>query len=151
MRALWPGGRQPAGVTVKLNVYDLDSPGNEFLSALGLGLYHTGVEVDGREYSYGAGYGIGDARPRSAAQNPGVAQFRGSYVMGRALPPQLTAKFPDSLERVRNFSAGRPGAGSRSSKLWYYESSLGVGRIRWARAASGPRRRAARRTRTPRR
>ena len=68
MRALWPSGRQPAGVTVKLNVYDLDSPGNEFLSALGLGLYHTGVEVDGREYSYGAGYGIGDALPRSAAQ-----------------------------------------------------------------------------------
>ena len=97
MRALWPGGRQPAGVTVKLNVYDLDSPGNEFLSALGLGLYHTGVEVDGREYSYGAGYGIGDARPRSAAQNPGVARFRGSYVMGQAESLQALGRAVDEL------------------------------------------------------
>ena len=97
MRALWPGGRQPAGVTVKLNVYDLDSPGNEFLSALGLGLYHTGVEVDGREYSYGAGYGIGDARPRSAAQNPGVARFRGSYVMGQAESLRALGRAVDEL------------------------------------------------------
>ena len=32
-------------------VYDLNQQGNEFLSAIGLGLYHTGVEVGGREYS----------------------------------------------------------------------------------------------------
>ena len=97
MRALWPQGRPPSGVAVKLNVDDLDSPGNEFLSALGLGLYHTGVEVDGREYSYGAGYGIGDTRPRGAAQNPGIARFRGSYAMGRAESLQAVSRAIDEL------------------------------------------------------
>ena len=38
--------------------------GDEVLAALGLGRYPTGGEADGREYSYGAGYGSGDARPR---------------------------------------------------------------------------------------
>jgi len=35
---------------VRLHIYDLG--GNSFLSALGLGLHHSGVEVGGREYSY---------------------------------------------------------------------------------------------------
>ena len=34
---------------VLLNVYDL-SPLNDYISWLGIGFYHTGLEVDGREW-----------------------------------------------------------------------------------------------------
>jgi hypothetical protein len=46
-------------VDIVVNVYwlgDADSPHFSkclFLSKLGLGLYHTGVEIQGVEYSYG--------------------------------------------------------------------------------------------------
>ena len=37
---------------VVLNVYDL-SPSNKYLYSIGLGFYHSGVEVNGKEYSFG--------------------------------------------------------------------------------------------------
>lgn len=48
---------------VKLNVYDL-SPVNEFGHAVGLGVFHSGLEVDGREYTFAGGGGIFDHDPR---------------------------------------------------------------------------------------
>ncbi|CAN0178973.1 unnamed protein product, partial [Hapterophycus canaliculatus] len=36
---------------VTLNVYDL-SPVNEFGHPIGLGVFHSGLEVDGREYTF---------------------------------------------------------------------------------------------------
>ena len=63
----------PATATKKtrvlLNVYDL-SPANEYLYPIGFGLHHTGVEIDGREYSFGSGSGIFDGPPKEA---PGAA------------------------------------------------------------------------------
>mmetsp|Transcript_6664 Transcript_6664/g.20974 ORF Transcript_6664/g.20974 Transcript_6664/m.20974 type:complete len:242 (+) Transcript_6664:1065-1790(+) len=98
--ARWREAGAP-GLSVKLNVYDLNQQGNEFLSAIGLGLYHTGVEVGGREYSYGAGFGIGDHRPRSA-QN---AIFRASLPMGAVTDASAVARAVDGL-RTRFPAAG---------------------------------------------
>ena len=33
-------------------IYDL-SPANKYLYSIGLGFYHTGVEFNGKEYSFG--------------------------------------------------------------------------------------------------
>lgn len=60
---------------VILNVYDLHTA-NDFVASLGLGFYHSGVEVDGREYSYSQSGGIYDSPPRI------VPHFRGSLDMG---------------------------------------------------------------------
>mmetsp|Transcript_50609 Transcript_50609/g.83902 ORF Transcript_50609/g.83902 Transcript_50609/m.83902 type:complete len:229 (+) Transcript_50609:79-765(+) len=59
---------------VSLNVYDL-SPLNDYISWLGIGLYHSGLEVDGREWTFGSGSGSGtgvfECRPREV---PGFRQ-----------------------------------------------------------------------------
>lgn len=53
-------------VKVFVNVYDLN-PVNRFLSRLGVGLYHSGVEIDGSEYSFASkGKGIFKIAPRKA-------------------------------------------------------------------------------------
>mmetsp|Transcript_6857 Transcript_6857/g.7823 ORF Transcript_6857/g.7823 Transcript_6857/m.7823 type:complete len:234 (+) Transcript_6857:93-794(+) len=71
------GGRTGMSSKVLLNVYDL-SPANDYLYSVGFGLHHTGVEIDGREYSYGSGSGIFDGPPKMA---PG-ARFRCQLEMG---------------------------------------------------------------------
>ena len=61
-----------------LNVYDLN-PVNLLLSPLGVGLYHSGVEVNGREYSFASkAGGIFNIEPRKAK---GV-RFREQIQMG---------------------------------------------------------------------
>nr|XP_043635983.1 deSI-like protein At4g17486 isoform X1 [Erigeron canadensis] len=45
--------RKPGSNPVYLNVYDL-TPMNEYAYWLGLGVYHSGVQVHGVEYAYGA-------------------------------------------------------------------------------------------------
>lgn len=46
-------GRAYQGAEVFLNVYDL-SPANDWaLHSIGLGIYHSGIELYGNEYSYG--------------------------------------------------------------------------------------------------
>lgn len=62
---------------VLLNVYDL-SPANDYLFPIGMGLHHTGVEVAGREYSYGSQGGIYEGPPKQA---PG-ALFRCQLELG---------------------------------------------------------------------
>ncbi|CAN0149629.1 unnamed protein product, partial [Ectocarpus sp. 12 AP-2014] len=57
--------------------YDL-SPVNEFGHPIGLGVFHSGLEVDGREYTFAGGGGIFDHDPRKA---PG-ARFREAVHMG---------------------------------------------------------------------
>ncbi|CAI2381636.1 unnamed protein product [Moneuplotes crassus] len=52
-----------------LNIYDL-SPANKYLYSVGLGFYHTGVEVNGKEWSFGGnpemtGTGVFDSEPLS--------------------------------------------------------------------------------------
>jgi hypothetical protein len=43
---------QGLGRRVKLNVYDLIPDSNKFLSFVGVGAYHSGVEVEGREWTF---------------------------------------------------------------------------------------------------
>ena len=92
--------RTQTTTTVRLNVYDLHQA-NEFVSAMGFGLYHSGVEIDGREYVYGGGSGIVDTTPRTAPN----AIFRvamdmgsldgGSRAVARAID-DLRPQFPES-------------------------------------------------------
>lgn len=62
---------------VLLNLYDL-SPANDYLYLVGIGLHHSGVEINGSEYSYGSGSGIFEGSSRMA---PG-ATFRCQLDLG---------------------------------------------------------------------
>lgn len=79
-----------------MNVYDL-TPANDYLFPIGLGLHHTGIEIMGREYSYGSGGGgIFESPPKMA---PG-ARFRcqielGSYEGG-------TKELNQALDELRS-------------------------------------------------
>ena len=56
---------------VVLNVYDL-AGANDYTHGLGVGFYHSGVEVNGREWTFGSGNGTGtgvmEHRPRETGQ-----------------------------------------------------------------------------------
>eukprot|EP00635_Sarcinochrysidales_sp_CCMP3193_P010244 CAMPEP_0118913294 /NCGR_PEP_ID=MMETSP1166-20130328/14171_1 /TAXON_ID=1104430 /ORGANISM="Chrysoreinhardia sp, Strain CCMP3193" /LENGTH=183 /DNA_ID=CAMNT_0006852849 /DNA_START=22 /DNA_END=573 /DNA_ORIENTATION=- len=77
-------------VVVTLNVYDLEPSVNEVLYPVGLGLFHSGIEVGGREYTYADGHGIVDHPPRA------VPYFRGSITLGEA-----QCGVPSALEALR--------------------------------------------------
>ena len=62
---------------VLLNIYDL-SPNNDYLFPIGMGLHHSGVEISGREYSYGSQGGIYDGPPKDA----GGARYRCTLELG---------------------------------------------------------------------
>lgn len=47
------GGDGSGGTHVYLNVYDL-TPVNNYLYWFGLGVFHSGIEVHGMEYGFGA-------------------------------------------------------------------------------------------------
>ncbi|XP_040381346.1 deSI-like protein At4g17486 [Oryza brachyantha] len=96
------GAGAGAASPVYLNVYDV-TPANGYARWLGLGVYHSGVQVHGVEYAYGAhdgaGSGIFEVAPREC---PGYA-FREAILVGttelaraevRALMADLAAEFP---------------------------------------------------------
>jgi hypothetical protein len=58
-------GRKPRPEGVFLNVYDLH-PHNSLLGVVGLGVFHSGLEVHGTEYSFGGGGGIFSHAPGQA-------------------------------------------------------------------------------------
>ena len=65
---------------IRLNVYDLPNAArtNAMLNTLGIGLYHSGVEINSVEYSFSAG-GISRTTPRL----PEFGVFKESIVIGR--------------------------------------------------------------------
>ena len=65
------------GREVRVNIYDLHES-NRWLSGVGVGAYHTGVEVAGFEYSFSQ-EGVFKTRPRGA---PAPAKFKESLVLG---------------------------------------------------------------------
>ncbi|CAM9631115.1 unnamed protein product [Ascophyllum nodosum] len=86
-------GRKPRTTEVILNVYDL-TPMNEWVHPIGMGAYHSGLEVEGREYTYGGGGGIFDHDPRKAHG----AHFREAVSMGSfAGEPGTLARALDAL------------------------------------------------------
>ncbi|KAJ0389725.1 hypothetical protein ATCC90586_010496 [Pythium insidiosum] len=79
-----------AQTPVRLNVYDL-SDSNDYTAYVGLGLYHTGVEIGGDEFSFASGAGVFASPPRQAAG----ARFRESIDMG---------VFPGTSAEARNLA-----------------------------------------------
>jgi hypothetical protein len=77
-------GRKPRAEPILLNIYDL-SPGNEWLAPLGLGFFHSGLVVHGREYTFASGSGIFSHTPKAPPEGstPGTAPpFRFSIELG---------------------------------------------------------------------
>lgn len=91
------GKRKTGSVPVYLNVYDLTSI-NGYAYWLGLGVYHSGVQVHGVEYAFGAHElpttGIFEGEPK---QCPGFT-FRKSILIGRTdLGPAEVRSFMEKL------------------------------------------------------
>ncbi|KAH1056581.1 hypothetical protein J1N35_034646 [Gossypium stocksii] len=94
---LMPRKKKVGSVPVYLNVYDL-TPINGYAYWLGLGIYHSGVQVHGVEYGFGAhehsATGIFEVEPR---QCPGFS-FRKSILIGRTdLGPKEVRSFMEKL------------------------------------------------------
>ena len=75
--SVFRGGSTSTYNRVLLNIYDINE-NNGLLYPLGLGFYHSGVQVGGREYTFAAGSGIFSHDPKDA---PG-AVFRESVDYG---------------------------------------------------------------------
>ncbi len=75
------GNREP----VMLNVYDMFWT-NEYTGNMGLGVYHSGLEVYGREYAYGGHpfpfSGIFDIAPRAAGELGEQFRFKQAIHLG---------------------------------------------------------------------
>ncbi|XP_057550540.1 deSI-like protein At4g17486 [Amaranthus tricolor] len=89
----------PGFVPVYLNVYDL-TPANGYMYWAGLGIYHTGVEIYGAEYAFGAHdfptSGVFEVEPR---QCPGF-KFRKAIFMGTtSLEPSEVREFMEQQSR----------------------------------------------------
>jgi hypothetical protein len=73
-------GRRRAAEPVFVNVYDLYD-GNAYVYGLGLGAYHSGVEVYGVEYTFGSGGGVFSHPPKEAPGSERVP-LRESILLG---------------------------------------------------------------------
>jgi len=71
------GGKTRMKTMIILNIYDL-SPANDCLHPVGFGVYHSGVEILGTEYSFASGSGIFEYSPKEAPP----AKFRESIELG---------------------------------------------------------------------
>ncbi|XP_018841042.1 deSI-like protein At4g17486 isoform X2 [Juglans regia] len=82
---------------VLLNVYDL-TPLNNYMSWFGFGIFHSGIEVHGREYGFGAhdfpASGVFEVEPRTC---PGFV-YRCSVPLGRIT--MLPSEFRVFIENV---------------------------------------------------
>jgi len=70
---------------VILNVYDLSPPSfqSNLLKQVGIGFYHTGVEINGVEYSYGGNFShSGTGVFSSTPLNVDGAIYKESFLMG---------------------------------------------------------------------
>lgn len=80
---------------VFLNVYDLNEQSNEYLYPLGLGLYHSGVEISGIEYTFAGESGIYEMTPKNAPP----AKFRESIDLG---PSPTSREISNAIEELRH-------------------------------------------------
>lgn len=82
-----------------LNVYDL-SPINNYLYWFGFGIFHTGIEVHGMEYGFGAhefsSSGVFEVEPRSC---PGFIYRRTVWLGTTNMPPAEFRSFIEELSR----------------------------------------------------
>ncbi|KAH7657603.1 PPPDE peptidase domain-containing protein [Dioscorea alata] len=85
------------GTQVVLNVYDL-TPLNNYMYWFGLGIYHSGIEIHGLEYGFGAhdfpATGVFEVEPKNC---PGFV-YRRSITLGSiSLSPSETHTFMEQL------------------------------------------------------
>ncbi|CAI9104474.1 OLC1v1003153C1 [Oldenlandia corymbosa var. corymbosa] len=96
-------GYSPRETPVYLNVYDL-TPINGYLYWAGIGVFHTGVEVHGIEYAFGAHdyptSGVFEVEPR---QCPGF-KFRKSIFVGTTYMDPIQVR--DFIEQQSAFYSG---------------------------------------------
>jgi PPPDE putative peptidase domain len=67
MSRAW-GARTGRAEEVILNVYDLGEA-NAYLHPTGFGIYHSGVQIGNREYTFAGGGGIFSHSPRDGESN----------------------------------------------------------------------------------
>ncbi|MES1907911.1 MAG: hypothetical protein MHM6MM_000940 [Cercozoa sp. M6MM] len=78
------------GTPVVLHVYDL-TPANDWMYPIGLGAYHSGVAINGREYCYGGSPGSGSTGVGShtpldpPGSDTAYVRFRAAIDIGRTL------------------------------------------------------------------
>jgi len=60
------GGRTRFGSPVLLHIYDLSPLNQPALDHVGCGIYHSGVEVAGVEYTFASGAGVFTDMPKQA-------------------------------------------------------------------------------------
>ena len=92
------GGRQRFGTKVILNVYDLSPANQQFLNHIGVPVCHSGVEIDGREYTFAGGGGVFDTEPRDVpnatlAESIDMGLYEGTSADVRAAISELKAEF----------------------------------------------------------
>lgn len=75
------GAQTTYGIPVRLHIYDL-SPANGVLHPIGFGLYHSGVEVDGEEYTFSQSGGVISHPPKGAETEQGHLVFRETLEIG---------------------------------------------------------------------
>lgn len=90
----WGARKQGGGQEIILNVYDLNEA-NEYLYPAGFGVYHSGVQIGGKEYTFAGGGGIFSHDPKDA---PG-ARYRCSVNMGTVEGGQSAVD--DAISRLR--------------------------------------------------
>jgi len=71
------------GEPVILNIYDMHKI-NNCLWKIGLGIYHSGVEIYGKEYSYNSNNGIFYIKPKSIK-----GQLRTQILLGKTFKSQI--------------------------------------------------------------
>jgi hypothetical protein len=91
--------QQGLGRRVKLNVYDLIPESNKFLSFVGVGAYHSGVEVEGREWTFSES-GVFFTKPLEAncgafKSTIDLGEHRGSPSDFNAIIADLRKEFPE--------------------------------------------------------
>lgn len=83
---------------VVLNVYDLN-PQNDALIYLGLGVFHSGVEVYGNEYTFGSGSGSGTGVFSHAPKGAPNVPLRATIILGEvSASPREVEQLVNSLK-----------------------------------------------------
>jgi len=103
------GGTQSSQFEILLNVYDLHEA-NGFLQHIGIGLYHTGVEIAGKEYFFTPN-GVFSSRPKYAPgstfkKSISFGFLKGNYNNLNIIMSKVKEQFPpgsyDLLEKNCN-------------------------------------------------